>query len=589
MMANTRRNDKNSKKNAKAGGNLQGYPARYRILKGLFALAGLVILSRVMYLQVYDSRFLQQEGDKRAIRHESIPAHRGVIFDRNGKMLAVSAPVMTIWGDPRVLVDQQEHWPTLARVLDIQTSELATRIRNNSSKEFIYLKRQVTPEEGMTVLNLNIPGVNSYDEHKRYYPMGEVAAHLVGITGIDDKGQEGLELGYDSWLTGQSGTRRTLKDRRGRLAKEAEVIKSAEPGKEIMLSIDLRLQYMAYRELKRAVTELKASSGSLVMLDIETGEVLAMVNQPSYNPNNRSGMQAYRMRNRVMTDLFEPGSTLKPFTVVAGLESGRYNRDTEINTGNGYMRVGRNAVRDLGGYGTIDMETILVRSSNIGVSKIAMDIGADSLVSVLRRVGIGQSIGTGFPGERTGFLPYQDRWSDFDLSTLSFGYGLTVTPLQLAQAYMVLGAGGILRPVSLIKRDVPPQGKRVIDEHIASEVLDMLSAVVRRGSGRRAGIPSYPVAGKTGTVRKVGGSGYYDDRHIGLFAGVVPADNPRLATVVIIDDPSGENYYGSFTAAPVFSKVNAQALRMLGVKPKHNDVLTAKTGGWFRYVLNDAG
>ena len=589
MKASTRRHDKNTKNNAKAGKTLQGYPVRYRILKGLFALAGIVILSRVMYLQVYDSNFLQQEGDKRAIRHESIPAHRGVIFDRNGKMLAVSAPVMTLWGDPRVLIDQPERWPELARALELQTSDLATRIRNNASKEFIYLKRQVTPEEGMAVLSLNIPGVNSYDEHKRYYPMGEVAAHLVGITGIDDKGQEGLEMGYDSWLTGQPGTRRTLKDRRGRLAKEAEVIKSAEPGKEIMLSIDLRLQYMAYRELKKAVTELKASSGSLVMLDIETGEVLAMVNQPSYNPNNRSGMQAYRMRNRVMTDLFEPGSTLKPFTVVAGMETGRYSRDTEISTGNGYMQVGRNAVRDLGGYGDIDVETVLVRSSNIGVSKIAMDVGADSVISVMRRVGIGQSIGTGFPGERTGFLPYQDRWSNFELSTLSFGYGLTVTPLQLAQAYMVLGAGGVLRPISLIKRDVPPQGKRVIDKQVADEVLDMLGSVVRRGSGRRASIPSYPVAGKTGTVRKVGGSGYSEDRYVGLFAGVVPADNPKLATVVIIDDPSGEKYYGGLTAAPVFSKVNAQALRMLGVKPRHKDVLTAKTGGWFRYVLNDAG
>lgn len=590
MKAGTRQNYKNQnykKKKGKPGKKLQGFPVRYRIMKGLFALAGMVILSRVAYLQVYDSSFLQQEGDKRAIRYESIPAHRGVIFDRNGKMLAVSAPVLTLWGDPRLLINQSEQWPELARALGIDAGDLATRIRNNASKEFIYLKRQMTPEEGMAVLNLNIPGVNSYDEHKRYYPMGEVAAHLVGITGIDDKGQEGLELGYDSWLTGKSGTRRTLKDRRGRLAKEAEVLQSAEPGKEIMLSIDLRLQYMAYRELKKAVNEHQASSGSLIMLDIETGEVLAMVNQPSYNPNNRSGMQAYRMRNRVMTDLYEPGSTLKPFTVVAGLESGRYNRDTQIKTGNGYMRVGRNDVRDLGGYGTIDVETVLVRSSNIGVSKIAMDVGADSVISVLRRVGIGQSVGTGFPGERTGFLPYQDRWSDFQLSTLSFGYGLTVTPLQLAQAYMVLGSGGILRPISLIKRDVPPQGTRVLDEHVADEVLKMLTSVVRSGSGRRAAIPSYSVAGKTGTVRKVGGSGYSDNRYVGLFAGVVPADNPRLATVVIIDDPAGDKYYGGVTAAPVFSKVNAQALRMLGVKPEHNDRLTA--GAWFQYVLKDAG
>lgn len=417
----------------------QGYLWRYRILKGLFALSGVMIFARVMFLQVYDSRFLQQEGDKRAVRYESVPAHRGVIFDRNGKMLAVSAPVITIWGDPRLLLEESDRWPELAASLELDVDDLSVRIKANRSKEFIYLKRQMTPEEGLAVLNLNITGVNSVDEHKRYYPMGEVAAHLVGITGIDDKGQEGLELGYNSWLTGKPGSRRMLKDRRGRLAKEAEVIQSAEPGKEIMLSIDLRLQYVAYRELKKAVAEVGAASGSLVMLDIQTGEVLAMVNQPSYNPNNRSDLQAYRMRNRVMTDLYEPGSTLKPFTVVAGLESGRYDRSTKISTGKGYLQVGRNAVRDGGGYGTIDVETVLVKSSNIGVSKIAMDVGADGVMSVMRRVGLGQVVGTGFPGERTGFLPYQDRWSNFDLATLSFGYGLTVTPLQLAQAIWFWG------------------------------------------------------------------------------------------------------------------------------------------------------
>ena len=426
-VARTFNNKNNMRKPAKD--RSRGFKGRYLMMKGLFALATFMVLGRIIFLQVFSGGFLQNEGDKRAIRYESIPAHRGVIFDRNGKMLAVSAPVMTIWADPQQLIEHPDRWPELAKALEMDAADLANRIRNNASKEFIYLKRQITPEEGMRVANLNIPGVNSLDEHKRYYPMGEVAAHLIGLTGIDGKGQEGLELGYDSWLTGKPGTRRMLKDRRGNLAKEAEVTKSAEPGKEIMLSIDLRLQYMAYRELKKAVEAHQASSGSLVMLDVETGEVLAMVNQPSYNPNNRAGLQPYRMRNRGMTDLFEPGSTLKPFTVAAALESGRYDRSTEIATGNGYLRVGRNDVRDLGGYGTIDVETVLVRSSNVGVTKMAIDVGAENVISVMRRVGLGQSVGTGFPGERTGFLPYQDRWSDFQLATLSFGYGLTVTPL----------------------------------------------------------------------------------------------------------------------------------------------------------------
>ncbi|MGI9275922.1 MAG: peptidoglycan D,D-transpeptidase FtsI family protein [Endozoicomonas sp.] len=565
-------NSRNSAKHQE----VEGYRWRYRLLQLVLVVAGLLVFGRLLDLQVFNRTFLQSEGDKRAVRYESIPAHRGVIFDRNGKMLAVSAPVMTLWADPQSLVQAPERWQELANALDVDFDGLSRRIKNNASREFIYLKRQMIPEEGQKVLDLNIPGVFKRDEHRRYYPLGEVTAHLVGITGIDDKGQEGLELGYNHWLTGKEGRQRVLRDRRGHLVKEAEVVTGASPGKELMLSIDLRLQYMAYRELKKAVEKYQARSGSLVMLDVETGEVLAMVNQPSYNPNNRASMQPYRMRNRVMTDIMEPGSTLKPFTVAAAIESGKYDKFTEINTGNGYMRLGRDAVRDLGGYGRIDVEQVLVRSSNIGVSKMALDIGADSVMSLMRRIGIGQSTGTGFPGERIGYLPYKDRWSDIEIATLSFGYGLTMTPLQLAQAYMVLGAGGIMRPVSLIKRDVAPEGSRVMDQEVAREVLEMLGAVVRKGSGRRAGVPSYEVGGKTGTVRKIGNSGYSDNRYTGLFAGVAPIDNPKLATVVIIDDPAGKQFYGGLTAAPVFSKVNAQALRLLGVKPTERKVLTAE-------------
>ena len=412
--------------------------------------------------------------------------------------------------------------------------------------------------------------------------MGEVTSHLIGLTGRGDEdtgeiGKEGLELGYDQWLTGSDGSRRIRKDLLGNLVTEAELLENTQPGKELMLSIDSRLQYMAYRELKKAVKQHKAKSGSLVMLDVQTGEVLAMVNQPSYNPNNREDFEY--SRNRVLTDAIEPGSTLKPFTVAAALESGKYNRYTRINTGVGYMRVGRDSVRDTRGYGVIDVETVLKKSSNIGVTKMALSIGSDTVMDMFRRVGLGQAPGTGFPGERSGYIPYKDRFSDIEIATLSFGYGLTVTPMQLAQAYSVLGSGGILRPASLLKRDLPPAGRRVMSEEVADDVLQMLGKVVGKGgTGWRGAVKTYKVAAKTGTVKKVSSRGYSSERYIGLFAGVAPLDNPRIATVVVIDDPAGKEYYGGVIAGPVFSKVTGQALRTLGVRPQADKVLTAGLG-----------
>ena len=406
------RNQKKSGKKAE-----MEFFGRFRFVQALVLMAGLMVGYKVLDLQVLNRHFYQSEGDKRSVRYEKLPAHRGVMFDRNGKILAVSAPVATIWGNPEELVKMPERWQELASALDVKKSWLAQRVNVNASKEFIYLKRQMTPEAAALIKALKIPGVGVLNEQKRYYPMGEVTAHLVGITGIDDKGQEGLELGFDSWLTGTEGSRRVVKDRRGRLVKEAELIKGAEPGKEMMLSIDARLQYMAYRELKKAVDKHQAKSGSLVMLDVKTGEVLAMVNQPSYNPNNRSDFKAFKMRNRVMTDTLEPGSTLKPFTVVAALESGKYSRYSEINTGVGYLRLGRNEVRDARGYGRIDVETVLKKSSNIGMTKMALDIGPDNVMDIMRRIGLGQAPGTGFPGERPGVLPYRDRWSDIEIAT----------------------------------------------------------------------------------------------------------------------------------------------------------------------------
>ncbi|MGB1272113.1 MAG: peptidoglycan D,D-transpeptidase FtsI family protein, partial [Endozoicomonas sp.] len=443
-------------------------------------------------------------------------------FDRNGDPLAVSTPVVTLWAMPDELLGARKRWPELARALGKQEDWLARKVSAAQGREFVYLRRQMTPEAGAKVKALRVPGVQVKHEQRRYYPAAEVTSHLVGFTDIDEVGQEGMELAYNDWLSGEPGKRRVLKDRKGQLVRQAELVKSASPGKELMLSIDLRLQYMAYRELKKAVEAHRAKAGSLVMLDVETGEVLAMVNQPSYNPNNRSGMKAYRMRNRAVTDMMEPGSTLKPFTVAAALESGQYKRDTVIQTAPGYMRLGRDQVRDIRNYGAIDLTTVLVKSSNMGVSKMALAIGPDKVLDMMQRLGLGQSTGTGFPGENPGYLPYRDRWSDIEIATLSFGYGLTVTPLQLAQAYMALGADGIMRPVSLIKRDVVPEGVRIMDASIARDLRNMLKEVVHGGSGRRAKIEAYDVGGKTGTARKVVSSGYSEDHHIGMFAGLAP-------------------------------------------------------------------
>ncbi|MDD7804058.1 MAG: penicillin-binding transpeptidase domain-containing protein [Endozoicomonas sp. (ex Botrylloides leachii)] len=548
---------------------------RLMVLQSLLVIAGLCIGYRVIDLQLLGQRFLQKEGEKRAVRYEKIPAHRGIIFDRSGRPLAVSTPVATIWADPSDLLLSKQRWGELAKQLNISEDKLARRIKASQSKDFMYLKRHLPPTQERKIMALSIPGVQVIDEHRRYYPAGEVTAHLVGFTNIDEQGQEGMELGYNKWLTGSPGEVRYLKDRRGHLVRQVELVDSAEPGKELKLSIDLRLQYMAYRELKKAVERHKAKAGSLVMIDVHTGEVLAMVNQPSYNPNNRSGMQAYRMRNRVITDALEPGSTLKPFTVIAALESGRYKKDTLIDTSPGYMRVSGHRVSDIRNYGQLNVTSVLTKSSNVGVTKMALDLGVGKVLDVLRRVGIGQSIAVGFPGENTGYLPFRDHWGGFEVATLSFGYGLTVTPLQLAQAYAVLGAKGIMRPISLIKRDVVPEGVRVIDEKIAADVLTMLETVVQSGSGKRAKVQAYEVGGKTGTVRKVGANGYSKSRHIGIFAGVAPIHNPRLATVVVIDEPTDGKYYGGLTAAPVFAKVNTSALRILGVSPDPVNVLTA--------------
>lgn len=551
---------------------LQGalYPWRFRIVLGLLALMVGALAWRIVDLQVIDQGFLQNQGDARSVRHIPIPAHRGLITDRHGEPLAVSTPVTTLWGNPRELQAAQERWPELAQALGQESAVLQQRLKAQAEREFIYLVRGLTPEQGQRVLDLGIPGVYSQEEFRRFYPAGEVAAHVVGFTDIDDRGREGLELAYDEWLAGVPGKRQVLKDRRGRLIKDVQVVKNAKPGKALALSIDLRLQYLAHSELRKVVQEHGAKAASLVMVDVQTGEVLAMANQPTYNPNNRRNMQPSAMRNRALIDVFEPGSTVKPFSIAAALGTGKYQPESVVNTLPGWMRIGRYTIRDVSRGGMLSLTGILMKSSNVGISKIALDIGPEPVHAIMQQAGFGQATGLGFPGERVGNLPNHRKWRDAETASLAYGYGLSVTAAQLAHAYAVLGNEGNNVPLSLLRLDQPQDGVQVIDKTISTTVLRMLQSVVEEegGGGARAKVPGYHVAGKSGTAKKVSGTGgYTKDAYRSFFAGVAPVSNPRIAVVVVVDEPSEGGYYGGLVAAPVFGKVAARALRLMNVAP----------------------
>lgn len=544
------------------------YPMRRWLILGLFVCGMLVLSSRALYLQLLNNDVLKEHGDARAIRVVETPTHRGVITDRNGEQLAMSTPVDSIWVTPRKVFEDVERLPDLAKAMGMTVKDLHEILRDRMSREFIYLKRHANPDLVAKVQELGIRGVSTQREYKRYYPAAEVTSHIIGFTNIDDQGQEGLELAYNKWLSGKPGKKRVLKDRLNRVVQNIESIEPSEPGKELMLSIDRRVQYLAYRELAAAVKYHRAKSGSLVMLDIRTGEVVAMVGQPSYNPNNRSGLKSNFYRNRAITDVFEPGSTMKPFTVAAGLESGAYKPHSPINTEPGFLKVGDHTIRDMRNYGKIDVSTVITKSSNVGASKIALSLEPEEYWDALSRFGFGQPTGSGFPGESSGSLNPYNTWSDVEMATLSFGYGLSVTPLQLAQAYSVLATGGVMLPVSFIKVNNAVSGKRVIPENIARQVRKMLETVVStEGTGKRAGIRGYRVIGKTGTVHKFVRGGYSDDRYLSVFAGIAPASEPRFAMVVLIDEPRGDHHYGGLVAAPVFSRVMEGAFRILNIPP----------------------
>ncbi|WP_312244554.1 peptidoglycan D,D-transpeptidase FtsI family protein [Stutzerimonas nitrititolerans] len=551
---------------------LQGalYPWRFRIVLALLALMVGAIAWRIVDLQVRDQEFLKGQGDARSVRHIPIPAHRGLITDRHGEPLAVSTPVTTLWGNPRELQAARARWPELAEALGQDSATLTKRLQEQAEREFIYLVRGLTPQQGQRVLDLKIPGVYEQEEFRRFYPAGEVAAHVVGFTDIDDRGREGMELAYEEWLAGVPGKRQVLKDRRGRLIKDVQVVKNAKAGKALALSIDLRLQYLAHSELRDVVQQYGAKSASLVMVDVETGEVLAMANQPTYNPNNRRNLQPAAMRNRALIDVFEPGSTVKPFSIAAALGTGKYHPESVINTLPGWMRIGRYTIRDVSRGGQLNLTQILMKSSNVGISKIALDIGPEPVYAAMQQAGFGQSTGLGFPGERVGNLPNHRKWRDAETASLAYGYGLSVTAVQLAHAYSVLGNEGRNVPLSLLRLDQRPEGVQIIDKDISATVLQMLRAVVEEdgGGGSRARVPGYHVGGKSGTAKKVSGTGgYTKDAYRSFFAGVAPLSNPRIAVVVVVDEPSEGGYYGGLVAAPVFGKVMARALRLLNVAP----------------------
>ncbi|WP_343077584.1 penicillin-binding protein 2 [Pseudomonas sp.] len=548
------------------------YPWRFRLMLGLLALMVGAIVWRIFDLQVVDRDFLIGQGDARSLRHIPIPAHRGLITDRNGEPLAVSTPVTTLWANAKELQVAKDKWPELAAALGQDRKALTERLEAQANKEFIYLVRGLTPEQGQQVLDLKIPGVYGIEEFRRFYPAGETTAHMVGFTDIDDHGREGVELAYDEWLAGVPGKRQVIKDRRGRLIKDVQVTKNAKAGKPLALSIDLRLQYLANRELRNAIIENGAKAGSLVIMDVKTGEILAMVNQPTYNPNNRRNLQPAMMRNRAMIDVFEPGSTMKAISMSAALETGRWKPSDKVEVYPGTLQLGKYTIRDVSRTEgpVLDLTGILINSSNVGMSKVAFDIGGETIYHLAQKIGLGQPTGLDFPGERVGNLPNYREWRKAETATLSYGYGLSVTAIQLAHAFSVLANNGRMVPLSLIHVDEAPKATQMIPENVAKTMQGMLQQVIEAPRGVfRAQVPAYHVAGKSGTARKtsVGTKGYAENSYRSLFAGFGPMSDPRYAIVVVIDEPSKAGYFGGLVSAPVFSKVMSGTLRLMNITP----------------------
>ncbi|MGL6316516.1 penicillin-binding transpeptidase domain-containing protein [Vibrio sp. WXL103] len=545
----------------------------YVVLVAVFVVF-IALVGRIGYIQIVEPDNLIKQGDMRSVRAKTLHSARGIISDRNDEPLAVSVPVQAVTADPVVIFREGgfanlDRWHALADVLGIDRERMLERISDNKSRRFIYLQRQVSPAMANYVRELKLSGIGLRAESRRYYPSGEVSAHLIGVIGIDGSGLEGVERSYDKWLSGEAGKRIIRKDRYGRVV-ENIALEEREEGKPLTLTIDQRLQAIAYRAIKQSVADHRATSGSAVLIDVKSGAVLAMVNAPSYNPNNRNDLQSFKMRNRVITDAFEPGSTVKPFVVLAALENGSADYDTVIDTGNGIMQLGGSRVRDISKVGEADLTTILKKSSNIGVAKLALDMPLEALLDMYSGVGFGQSSGLNLIGESTGIFPNRRRWSQFEIATLAFGYGLSITPLQLAHAYATLGNYGLYQPVHIIENNQLDLSQQVMDPNHAKNVLTMLETVTQPGgTATRAAVPGYRVAAKTGTSRKASAGGYTDE-YFAYTAGVAPASDPRLALVVVVNEPQGDNYYGGSVAGPVFADIMKGALQILNVTPDEN-------------------
>jgi cell division protein FtsI (penicillin-binding protein 3) len=542
---------------------------RARLLIVVLLLALVSLIGRAAYLQGMRNGFLQEKGESRHSRVLEMSAHRGMITDRHGEPLAISTPVESVWASPKDMNATPEQFGKLAGLIGVDAAELRKRIdtsRGGTQRDFVYLKRHLPPEAAARVVELDIKGVFLKREYRRYYPSGELMSHMLGFTDIDDNGQEGIELALQDKLAGKPGSRRVIRDRKGYIVEDVENIQAPRPGQNVALSIDSKIQYLAYRELKQAVEANKAKAGGIVVLDVRTGEVLGLVNLPTYNPNNRAGRGDNRFRNRALTDVFEPGSTLKPFTIAAALEAGGIKPDTVFQTAPGTFSIGRATIRDAHKENALTVAQVIQKSSNIGSAKIALSLPSQTLWEMLSEAGFGAPTGSGFPGEVSGKLRPYRSWRPIEQATMSYGHGIAVSLLQLARAYTLFSSGGELKPVSLLKLDALPEGKRVISQDTAMAVSEMLEMVTQSGgTAPQARIEGYRVAGKTGTAHKPEGNGYAKNRYLSTFVGYAPASNPRFIIAVMLDEPSAGKYYGGAVAAPVFSRVMAGTLRLNNV------------------------
>ncbi len=553
---------------------------RRRLVMAVFLAAACTLVWRAVDLQLNEGEFLQSHGDARHLRVEEIHANRGMITDRNGQPLAISTPTSSAWIAPREFIEERARWPQLAEALGMTIDHLETLVLPRLDRKFVYLKRHLTPDQGAQIRALNLRGLRLQGEYRRYYPAAELTAHVLGFTNVDDRGQEGIELVFDDALRGAPGLRRVIKDRLGRVVENVERLQPIKPGIDIRLSIDERVQYVAYRTLKNAVHAQRARAASMVIVDAHNGEIIALVNQPSFNPNNRSDLKGENYRNRAVTDLFEPGSTIKPFTIAAALESGSYRSESTVETAPGYFKVGRHTVRDMHNYGKLDIVGVIEKSSNVGASKIALSMEPELLWKTFNAVGLGSLTEVSLPGEAYGRLNPFSNWREIEHATLAFGYGLSVTTLQLARAYTVLANDGWLQPLSIVRLQAPPPRERALRPETVQAVRNMLEIVVTRGTGRQAQVEGYSVAGKTGTVHKSIVSGYAEDRYLSLFAGMIPASRPRLVAVVVVDEPKSGEHFGGRVAAPIFATVMREATRILNVAPDR--LLPSRPDGvWF--------